>query len=137
MIRTVGATRPRVERDRVLAGEVHEGRAIVGEHVGDLAAALADGGPGNPMWEVGGNLLHQVAAALYALGIDVQGEGPVADVRDHRRSHAVVMTGEVQLRQSHAGENDTVGVSDLDRAAAGADPLGHPGCAFSRTTSRG
>ena len=99
LARLVGAREPDVRRDHVLAGEVDERRGVLGQDLGERAAPL--GAPSTRAIQSGkcaGHRLHEEARARRCRsGKRLQRERTVADVGQHRRRHALVVAGEVEL----------------------------------------
>src|SRR5260370_254937 len=102
MIGTVGATGPRVERDHVLAGEVHERRAIVGlakPEEGRMAEAAVAG----PFAEA--DLSHQpwLDPGGAACGRRVVGEGRVGPAQRRESLRQIAQRLAVEARPDLAG----------------------------------
>jgi hypothetical protein len=120
LARGVGPRQPGVRGDDVLADEVDERRRIIGDDVCDRAPAFVDGGPPDPLGEVGGGGLHEESAPLDAAGERLQGQWPVADERHHRLGHRLVVAGQFELGDRRVVEQRLVGVGE--RHVAPTDP---------------
>src|SRR5207302_3409617 len=71
-------------------------------------------------------LLVEVRLLVDAVRIPLQGEGPLAQVRDDRVSDLDVVLREVALRHAVGGVEDSLGMREPNAAAPDPDLVAHP-----------
>ncbi len=121
LARAIGSREPDVRGDDVLPSQVDERGRVVGDRLGQRAVSLADLGALDPIRKVVRNRLHVVAALVDAGREHLERQRSVADVRQHRLGHPLVMAGEVELGDPRAREQRLAGARDLDRAPTDTD----------------
>src|SRR5436190_13476760 len=113
-----------MERDAGMVGEVDEGGGVPGEAVLDGTALLSHLDAPDPFWKVATRALLNDPFALDAVGIALEIERPIAEVRQHGRGHRVVVAGQVGLRDA-GGEQQLAGTRDLQASGPSLDGDAH------------
>src|SRR6476660_8697539 len=131
VVRAVGLVHPRVPRvhvDAVHLHHPHECRGLVDEReVDESRLARAWPGPKLPRRDPRGlalrRLLVEVRLAVDAVWIALQGDGPVAQVRDDHVSDLEVVLREIPLRYAIARVEDAFGMCEPHCAASDLDQV--------------